>query len=155
MKIMKISTITAVIATILFSCGGKDPMTYNNSLMTIINDNEASITKMNTAMSTANYAEAEKIRKEWNANLTSQIKTVTDLGDYNGDAGLQQGVLTGLKAYQKIVAEDYPELIAIRKDQRNEPAQESKLLDNINNTFETAANAVNKAANDFEKKYSK
>lgn len=38
-----------------------------------------------------------------------------EIGDFNGDAGLQNAVLKGLKGYKKIVDQDYPKLIDIRK----------------------------------------
>ncbi|MEH6305770.1 hypothetical protein RYH73_08950 [Olivibacter sp. CPCC 100613] len=131
----------------------KDPAAYNNELMTVINDNEKHITDMNTAMTAADYGKASEVRKAWETSLSEQIAKVEKAGDFDGDDGLQKGILSGLKAYQKIVTDDYPKLIDIRTNKKEDPQTEQQLLENINNAFETAANDVNKAATDFESKH--
>ncbi|MCL4641839.1 MULTISPECIES: LIC11966 family surface protein [Olivibacter] len=133
----------------------KDPAAYNNELMTVINDNEKHINDMNAAMTAADYSKASEVRKAWETSLSEQIAKVEKAGDFNGDEVLQKGILSGLKAYQKIVTDDYPKLIDIRANKKEDPQTEQQLLENINNAFETAANDVNKASNDFESKYAK
>uniref|UniRef100_F4C7L3 Lipoprotein n=1 Tax=Sphingobacterium sp. (strain 21) TaxID=743722 RepID=F4C7L3_SPHS2 len=133
----------------------KDPAAYNNELMTVINDNEKHINDMNAAMTAADYSKASEVRKAWETSLSEQIAKVEKAGDFNGDEVLQKGILSGLKAYQKIVTNDYPKLIDIRANKKEDPQTEQQLLENINNAFETAANDVNKASNDFESKYAK
>jgi len=141
-------------AMFIVACGEKkDPATYNNELITIINDNEKNITEMNAAMTSEDYAKAGEVRKGWESKLEEQIKKVAELGDFNGDEGMQKGVLNGLKAYQKIVKEDYVKLIDIRSSKKEDPTGEQEALDHINSAFETAANEVNEAATAFEKKY--
>src|SRR5690606_26065361 len=133
----------------------KDPAAYNNELMRVINDNEKHINDMNAAMTAADYSKASEVRKAWETSLSEQIAKVEKAGDVNGDEVLQKGILSGLKAYQKIVSNDYPKLIDIRANKKEDPQTEQQLLENINNAFETAANDVNKASNDFESKYAK
>ncbi len=110
---------------------------------------------MNSAMTSADYAKAETVRGEWEKALNADIKKVEDLGDFNGDAEFQTAVVDGLKGYQKIVTDAYPKLIEIRKNNVEDPATETKLLDDINKAFEDAANNVNKASDAFEAKYNK
>lgn len=139
-----------------FNCSQpKDPAAYNNELMTVINDNEKHINDMNTAMTAADYGKASEVRKAWEASLNEQIVKVEEAGNFEGDEVLQKGILSGLKAYQKIVTDDYPKLIDIRANKKDDPQIEQQLLENINNAFETAANDVNKASSDFENKYAK
>jgi len=141
---------------IMISCGTKkDPITYNNDLMKVINGSEQHITSMNTAMQSNNYEQAEKVQKQWHDAVVKDIKKVEDLGDFNGDANLQNAILTGLKGYKKIVEEDYPKLIELRKNKVEDPAVEEKLLNNINQAFEVMAKGVNEASSKFEKDYAK
>ncbi|WP_270087605.1 LIC11966 family surface protein [Sphingobacterium sp. SYP-B4668] len=141
---------------IMIACGTKkDPIQYNNDLMTVINGSEKHITDMNTAMQSNNYEQAEKVQKEWYDSVSKDIKKVEDIGDFNGDANLQNAILTGLKGYKKIVEDDYPKLIELRKNKVENPANEEKLLNNINQAFEVMANGVNKASSKFEKDYAK
>ena len=139
----------------IVACGGttQDPATYNNELMSTINSNEQHITDMNAAMNAGDYDKASEVRKTWEEALTKQQAKVQDLGDFNGDNSLQQGVLAGLEAYQKIVKDDYVKLIEIRSQGVDDTAAETIALNNINSAFEEAANAVNVAGNEFEKKY--
>lgn len=123
--------------------------------MTVINGSEKHITDMNTAMQSNNYEKAEKVQKEWYDSVSKDIKKVEDIGDFNGDANLQNAILTGLKGYKKIVEDDYPKLIELRKNKVENPANEEKLLNNINQAFEVMANGVNKASSKFEKDYAK
>ncbi|MOA57572.1 hypothetical protein D3C78_1817750 [compost metagenome] len=60
-----------------------------------------------------------------------------------------------MKGYGKIVSEDYPKLINIRKSTTQDPVVEQGLLDNINKAFEDMANGVNVASDKFEKDYAK
>ncbi|TWV93327.1 hypothetical protein [Chitinophaga pinensis] len=135
-----------------------DVATYNNELITVINDNEKQIAGMNEAMNSKDYTRAEQARTTWSEALDMQIKKVQELGSYKGDDVLQKGVLTGLQTYRKVVTDDYKELITIRKagvaDQET-AAKEEKALNNINDAFEKAAEEVNKASDAFEKKYAK
>lgn len=142
---------------ILTGCGSgsKNPVDYNNAIITVMNDNETHITDMNSAMSSADYGKAEQVRSEWAKALDADIKKVEELGDFNGDANFQKAVLDGLKTYRKAVTESYPKLIEIRKNQINDPATETTLLNQINEAFETAGNNVNKASDEFETKYNK
>ena len=138
----------------LLSCGQKkDAVAYNNELMTIINSEEVHISEMNSAMQSKKYEEAEKVVLKWKDAVKEDLKKVEELGDFNGDDQLQQAVLTGLRGYGKIVSEDYPKLISIRKNGTQDPATEQKLLNNINNAFEKMANGVNVASDKFEKDY--
>jgi len=136
------------------SCGGtKDPAAYNNSIITVINGSEKHITDMNAAMNASDYAKAEEVRTTWEKALNEDIRKVEDLGDFKGDATFQKAVLDGLNGYKKIVTEDYPKLIELRKKNTADPATESALLDNINKAFENMSNGVNKASTEFESKY--
>ena len=148
---------SVVAAAIISACGGsQDPVAYNNELMTTINENEKHIIEMNSAMKGADYVKAAEIRKAWESDLKRQIAEVKNLGALDGDDALQKGVLEGLAAYDKIVKEDYPKLIDIRSNNKEDKqSEELEALDNINDAFEKAADAVNKASDAFEKKYSK
>lgn len=140
----------------LLSCGGKkDPVAYNNELMTVINSEEAHINEMNSAMQSKKYDEAEKVALKWDEAVKEDIKKIEKIGDFNGDDQLQQAILNGLKGYGKIVSDDYPKLIAIRKSSSQDPVTEQRLLDNINKAFEDMANGVNVASDKFEKDYAK
>lgn len=133
--------------------GTKDPAAYNNSIITVINGSEKHIESMNAAMNAADYAKAEQVRTDWEKSLNADIKKVEDLGDFKGDASFQKAVLDGLNGYKKIVTEDYPKLIELRKSKNPDANTESTLLDNINKAFESMSNGVNKASAEFEGKY--
>ena len=154
---MKTFLFSLALGCTMASCNSSmDVTTYNNTLITVINDNEKQIANMNEAMNSKDYTRAEQARTTWSGALDKQIKKVEDLGSYKGDDVLQKGVLTGLQAYRKIVTEDYKELISIRKagvGDEATAAKEEKALNNINSTFEKAAEEVNKASDAFEKKY--
>lgn len=142
---------------LLASCGEtKDPIVYNNAIITVINGSEKHVTEMNNAMNAADYTKAEEVRVAWEKSINEDLKTVDDLGDFNGDASFQQAVLNGLNGYKKIVTEDYPKLITIRKEAKAENAiAEEGLLKNINKAFENMASGVNEASDKFEKAYKK
>ncbi len=149
-----IAPITLAIAVVLSAvgCGGKkDPVTYNNEVITVINGNEKHINDMNAAMGNRDYEAASKAREEWEKSILEDIEKIEKIGDFNGDDNLQQAVLTGLKGYKKIVEEDYPKLIDIRKNDSGDAETEKTLLDNINDAFEKMANGVNEASNRFAK----
>ncbi len=149
-----ITGIMTVAVLSMSSCGGtKDPVAYNNSIITVINGSEKHITDMNAAMNASDYAKAEEVRTTWEKALNEDIRKVEDLGDFKGDATFQKAVLDGLNGYKKIVTEDYPKLIELRKKNTADPATESALLDNINKAFENMSNGVNKASTEFESKY--
>ncbi|WP_437922201.1 LIC11966 family surface protein [Sphingobacterium sp. LRF_L2] len=156
-----IKTVLASIAIFtlvsLSSCGSKkDPVEYNNAIITVINGSEKHVTDMNRAMNAADYNKAEEVRIIWEKSIHEDIKKVEDLGDFNGDDGFQKAVLNGLNGYKKIVTEDYPKLIAIRKEnQLVETDEEAGLLSNINKAFENMARGVNEASDKFEKSYAK
>ncbi|WP_245971463.1 LIC11966 family surface protein [Sphingobacterium puteale] len=154
MKQFMTGILTAAVLT-MSSCGSgtKDPATYNNSIITVINGSEKHITDMNAAMNASDYAKAEQVRSDWEKSLNEDIKKVEDLGDFKGDANFQKAVLDGLNGYKKIVTEDYPKLIELRKNKTPDAATESALLDNINKAFENMGNGVNKASTEFENKY--
>ncbi|OOG15779.1 hypothetical protein BWD42_24180 [Sphingobacterium sp. CZ-UAM] len=133
--------------------GTKDPATYNNSIITVINGSEKHIEAMNAAMNAADYTKAEQVRTDWEKSLNADMKKVEDLGDFKGDASFQKAVLDGLNGYKKIVTEDYPKLIELRKSKNPDATTESTLLDNINKAFESMSNGVNKASTEFEGKY--
>ena len=101
-KQMITGMLTAAVLTIS-SCGSgeKDPATYNNSIITVINGSEQHITDMNAAMNSSDYAKAEEVRTAWDKSLDEDIKKVEDLGDFKGDATFQKAVLDGLKGYKK------------------------------------------------------
>ncbi len=147
--------IMTVAVLTMSSCGSgtKDPAAYNNSIITVINGSEKHITDMNAAMNSADYAKAEQIRTDWEKSLNEDIKKVEDLGDFKGDASFQKAVLDGLNGYKKIVTEDYPKLIDLRKSKTPDATTESALLENINKAFENMSNGVNKASTEFEGKY--
>lgn len=145
----------AVLAMSSCSSGEKDPAAYNNSIITVINGSEKHITDMNAAMNGSDYAKAEQVRADWEKALNEDIKKVEDLGDFKGDATFQKAVLDGLNGYKKIVTEDYPKLIEIRKNKTPDAVTESTLLDNINKAFESMSSGVNKASTEFETKYNK
>ncbi|WP_104384499.1 hypothetical protein [Sphingobacterium sp. HMA12] len=147
--------ILTVAVLTMSSCGSgtKDPATYNNSIITVINGSEKHITDMNAAMNASDYAKAEQVRSDWEKSLNEDIKKVEDLGDFKGDANFQKAVLDGLNGYKKIVTEDYPKLIELRKNKTPDATAESALLDNINKAFENMSNGVNKASTEFEGKY--
>lgn len=150
-----ITGILTVAVLTMSSCGSgtKDPATYNNSIITVINGSEKHITDMNAAMNASDYTKAEQVRSDWEKSLNEDIKKVEDLGDFKGDANFQKAVLDGLNGYKKIVTEDYPKLIELRKNKTPDATAESALLDNINKAFENMSNGVNKASTEFEGKY--
>lgn len=150
-----ITGILTVAVLTMSSCGSgtKDPATYNNSIITVINGSEKHITDMNAAMNASDYTKAEQVRSDWEKALNEDIKIVEDLGDFKGDANFQKAVLDGLNGYKKIVTEDYPKLIELRKNKTPDATAESALLDNINKAFENMSNGVNKASTEFEGKY--
>lgn len=139
----------------LTSCGGKDPASYNNEIVTVINGSEANISELNAAMASADYAKAEEVRAKWDKQLDADIQKVESLGDFKGDAKFQTAVLNGLKGYKKIVTESYPKLIEIRKNNSGDPTTENKLLSEINEAFQNMSGNVNQAATEFETKYKK
>lgn len=110
---------------------------------------------MNSAMQAGDFDKAGKVQQEWSTALDKDIKKVEEIGDFNGDANLQTAILTGLKGYKKIVAEDYPKLIDLRKNKKEDPATEQQLLNNINNALEVMANGVNEASGKFERDHAK
>jgi len=153
-KKMITAVLTMAVLT-MSSCGSgaKDPAAYNNSIITVINGSEKHVTDMNAAMNSSDYTKAEQVRTEWEKSLNDDIKKVEDLGDFKGDATFQKAVLDGLNGYKKIVTEDYPKLIELRKNKTSDATTESALLDNINKAFENMGNGVNKASAEFESKY--
>lgn len=63
-----------VLLTVM-SCGAsKDPVEYNNAVITVINGSGAYIGKMNAAMESKNYDEAEKVRVDWAKAVDADIK---------------------------------------------------------------------------------
>jgi len=150
-----ISKCTVLLMMCAFAgCGGKkDAVAYNNELMTVINSEEHHINDMNAAMQSKKYDEAEKVALKWKDAVKEDQEKVEKLGDFNGDDQLQKAVLAGLQGYGKIVSEDYPKLISIRKNNSQDPATEQKLLNNINKAFEEMAKGVNVASDKFEKDY--
>lgn len=139
------------------SCGGsKDPVAYNNAIISVINNSEQQVTLMNQAMNAADYAKAEEVRSGWEKSVEEDMKKVEELGDFNGDVAFQQAVLNGLKGYEKIITTDYPQLIELRKKGTAADARaEEQLLKNINTAFENMANGVNDASDKFERTYKK
>ncbi|MFD1770725.1 LIC11966 family surface protein [Sphingobacterium suaedae] len=144
-------------ALALTGCGGgtKDPAAYNNTMITVINGSEKHIADMNSAMTASDYDKAEKVHVDWEKALTTDIKKVDELGAFNGDAGFQKAVLDGLTGYKKILTEDYPKLIEVRKNKVDDATTEHALLENINKAFEHMANGVNKASDEFESRDNK
>jgi len=154
-KVISGSAALMMVCTLLSCDEKKDAVAYNNELMTIINSEEAHINEMNSAMQAKNYNEAEKVVLKWDDAVKEDLKKVEKIGDFNGDSQLQQAILNGLKGYGKIVSEDYPKLIDIRKRGTQDPVAEQTLLDNINKAFEAMAEGVNVASDKFEKDYAK
>lgn len=141
---------------VMMSCNGKkNPEQYNNEIITVINGSDKHMTDMNSAMQSKDYDKAEKVRVEWEKAIDQDIKKMEDIGDFNGDAQLQNAVLNGLKGYKKIVTDDYPKLIDLRKKNTQDPAAEELLLNNINNAFQNMAENVNQASDKFERDYNK
>lgn len=152
MKKIIVPAALAIMALIMVSCGGKkDPVAYNNEVITVINGHEKHINDMNTAMTNADYDAASKVQEEWKKSIDSDIEKTEKIGDFNGDDKLQQAVLEGLRGYKKIVEDDYPKLIDIRKNNNGDIETERSLLNNINDAFEKMANGVNKASDQFAK----
>lgn len=150
--ISPITVFFVVLSTI--GCGSKkDPVAYNNEVITIINGSDKHIGEMNMAMTSRNYDEASKIQEAWKKAVNEDIQKMEKIGDFNGDDRLQQAVLTGLKGYKKIVEDDYPKLIGIRKSNPNDIETEQTLLDNINDAFEKMANGVNRASDQFAREH--
>lgn len=147
------------LSTFFTSCGSTDPVTYNNELMTIMNNNEKDMNDMNTAMATQDYAKAETVRKTWEHDLEKAIEKSANITALKGDEGLKAAVDQGLKGYQNIATDDYKQLIELRTKEKNGDAsvqpQINATLDKINKSFEEIATNVNKATNAFEKKYAK
>ncbi|ULT28132.1 hypothetical protein KUH03_16965 [Sphingobacterium sp. E70] len=99
-----ITGVLTVAVLAISSCGSgvKDPATYNNSIITVINGSEKHIEAMNAAMNAADYVKAEQVRADWGKSLDDDIKKVEDLGDFKGDASFQKAVLEGLNGYKKL-----------------------------------------------------
>ena len=150
-----LSTLICIVVLSSSSCGeSPDPVAYNNSIITIINDSEKHVTEMNDAMNRADYAKAETVRDLWESSIDQDIKKVEALGSFQGDSIFQQAVLNGLMGYHKILTDDYPKLISIRKEASVKNARlETQLLNNINSASKNMANAVNQASEQFEKRY--
>lgn len=151
-----------VMASALFftGCGtDTDPVTYNNKLMTIMNDNDKDVNAMNTAMATKDYAKAETVRKTWEDNLEQAITKAGKIEAIKDDEGLKTAVEEGLKGYKTIATDDYKKLIELRTKEKNGDAsaqpQIETVLNKINKSFEDIGANVNKAINAFEKKYAK
>ena len=140
----------------LVGCGAKksDPAAYSNQLITLMNQNEAEIAAMNTAMGAADYAKAETVRINWQQQLEAAIKSAHATGDYNGDNALQTAVISSLTVYQTIITGPYKSLIALRsKADTGTTAEQQSLLLGINQGFTAAGNAVNRAIEAFQKRY--
>ncbi|MBE8712164.1 LIC11966 family surface protein [Sphingobacterium hungaricum] len=158
MKNLIASGLSLIAMLLIVGCGSNEkrtPQEYNNELMTIINGNEQEISKMNAAMTASNYDQATIVQKEWSAAVDRDIKKVDSIGAYKDDKQLQEAVWDGLKGYKKIVNEDYPKLIEIRKSNLTDPTGEQQALENINAAFENMANKVNVASDAFEAKHVK
>ncbi|NIG54906.1 hypothetical protein [Chitinophaga sp. Cy-1792] len=150
----------AIVAVCLSSCGAvQNPVEYNNKLMMVVNDNEKSMNEMNTAMAGQDYSKAEVVRKSWAEKLDKSISEVDKMEDLKEDEGLKAAVVKGLKGYQQIAATDYKNLIELRNREKSGDAtvqlQIQASLTKINNGFDAIAGTINKASNDFEKKYNK
>lgn len=140
----------------MVGCGAKkkDPAAYSNQLITLMNQNEAEIAAMNTAMGATDYAKAETVRINWQQQLEAAIKTAHATGDYNGDNALQVAVISSLTAYQTIITGPYKSLIALRsKADTGTTTKQQALLLGINQGFTAAGNAVNRAIEAFQKRY--
>ena len=133
---------------------------YNNQLMTLINDNEQDISAMNAAMISQDFKKAKQVCETWERNIDERIRKVAAAENFNGDDSLKKAIMKGLHVYRKIVTEDYPWLIDIRSGRAvtsmgpnlEEVRLEERLLDNINDAFETAAMMVNNARQEFKQK---
>ncbi|TDS11685.1 hypothetical protein B0I21_10726 [Sphingobacterium paludis] len=94
----------SVIALSLPSCSDlENAVTYNNTIMRIIDNSEKHVSAMNTAVNTADYRKAEEICELWEASIDRDIKKIEELGDFHGDTLYQRAVLNGLKGYQKLL----------------------------------------------------
>src|SRR5699024_5635487 len=128
---------------------------YNSELMKLIKSNKENIRAMNSVMTKGDYQKAEEVRKTWEKYLNQAIKKAKEIGSFNGDSGLQQAIIEGLKGYRKVVANEYKQLIDIRSQANSsQPAKESKLLKNINQAFTKATEEVNRTVSTFEVTYS-
>jgi hypothetical protein len=133
---------------------------YNNQLMSLINDNEQDISAMNSAMSGQDFDTAQGVCETWERNIDERIRKVHATESFHGDDSLKNAILKGLQIYRKIVSEDYPMLIELRKDRKTltvgptleEVRSEQRLLANINQAFEAAAMLVNNARFAFKQK---
>ena len=129
-------------------------MHYNNQLTTIMTTNEQDMRAMNAAMTAGDYEKAGAVRQAWIRHLEKASRTVDGLGGYKGDYSFQKVVLAGLKNYKQAVAQDYKQLIAIRKQgARGQQARQSELLQTIDHTFIEAEKAIDKAAAVFQAQY--
>lgn len=152
---MKTITGIAILSIGLFlgSCSSnQDPATYNNKLMTLMNNNETQMDAMNTAMSDKDYAKAEDIRKSWENQLDDAIKTAKGMDAFKNNTALRDNVASGLSNYKKLVSGDYKMLIALRAGSEDTvgPNSEDSLLTHINDVLQKTANDINKASADFE-----
>lgn len=128
--------------------------TYNNKLMTLMNNNSKDMQAMNAAMTSGDYKKAEEVRKTWASHLKDALEQANEIGGYQGDETLQSAIVNGLSTYKKIVTDDYKQLIAIRsKGDSSQQEKENKLLKNINQAFTKAANSINQAASAFISKH--
>ncbi|WP_160715407.1 LIC11966 family surface protein [Chitinophaga solisilvae] len=158
----KVKPVFALLGAALFfaSCGSApSPVEYNNKLMTIINENEKNMNAMNTAMSAQDFTKAETVRKTWSEQLGKSISEVDKMEAIKDDEGLKSSVADGLKDYKKVVEEDYKSLIGLRaKEKEGDSTVQAGILatlEKINHSLETTGGKINKAAADFEKKFSK
>ncbi|RPE12594.1 hypothetical protein EGT74_03320 [Chitinophaga lutea] len=157
----KLKTMIALFSVALFaSCGtAPNPVEYNNKLMTLMNGNEKNMNAMNEAMTGGDYTKAEAVRKTWADELGKSIGEVDKLPAIKDDAGLKSAVAEGLKGYKKIADESYKTLIDLRTKEKGGDTtvqpQIQATLNTINSSFDAIGEKINKASNEFEKKFSK
>ncbi len=151
----RVLSVLAVVVVFVGCSGAKNAESYHNELMSVLNGNEGSMSEMNTAMGSRDWAAAENVRKKWLGAVEQQVASVEKMGAFDGDAAFQKTVLDALGGLKKVLVEAYPKLIEIRSKGLDDQASESKALGDINNALEGLATKVNQASATFAAKHSK
>ncbi|TGK33245.1 hypothetical protein EHQ12_18095 [Leptospira gomenensis] len=132
----------------------QDPIEYNNKIMDVLNGSIADMDALNAAMEKEDYSGAENLRKAWETKLNQSVETLKSIGDFKGDAAFKNAGIQGLEIYRNVATQDYKRLIELRSlgDKAN-VTEADRLLDQINQNFEKAANLLNTASDAFAKEH--
>ncbi|TWP24395.1 hypothetical protein ETU10_03895 [Apibacter muscae] len=134
---------------LMVSCSGQNPVEYNNKIMNSLNKLQEDQKNMNSAMTSNDLKKAEEVRAKWEGNVNEVIKEITKIGDFKGDSSFKDATLKSLNQYKEIITVKYKELIDISSKEGTDSKQ-LQLLNEINNGFYEAINAVNDASRKFE-----